>query len=140
MESSKEPFAWGAGITAAWYLVVLAIVAAAGGEDPTVDAGTVVFVLPLVTFVVTLIYSSRGRPLSWATKFAVTIGVSLGLAYLVVALVRWEPGAIYLVPIIALVGGFVSWVCAGGGWVLGAVVRSGLGLDERDESHDPNRL
>lgn len=138
--SAKEPFVWGAGITAVWYAVVLVIVAAAGGDDPTVDAGTVVFVLPLVTFGVALFFSFRGRPLSWATKFAVTIGVSLGFAYLVVALVRWEPGAIYLVPIIALIGGFITWVCAGGGWVLGAIVRSGLGLDEADESHDPNRL
>lgn len=139
---SREPYAWSAGLVAIWIIAVIVIVAAAGGEDPAVEAGTVVFGLPLIAFAANLVSGLRGRGLGWAVRFAITAGIILGIGYLVAMLVRWEPGAIYLVPIIAFVAGFVLWIVSGAGWLIGAVVRTGLGRggDGQDDTLDPGRL
>lgn len=140
--TTREPYVWSVGLVAVWLLVVIAIVAAASGEDPTIEAGTVVFVLPLAAFALNVVAGLRGRDLGWTVRFGVTAGVALGLAYLAAVLVRWEPGAIYLIPIIAFVAGFALWIVSGAGWLLGTVVRSGLGLggDDRADTLDPDRL
>lgn len=139
----RAPYVWAASLVAVWALVVIVIVTAASGEDPSVEAGTVVFLLPLAAFGVNVLAGIRGRPLGWVTRFAIATGVGLGIAYTLVLLVRWEPGGLYLVPILAFVAGAVVWIVSGGGWVLGAVVRSGLGhgaAEPDDASLDPDRL
>jgi len=133
--TDRQPYVWALALVAAWALVVAVIVAAASGEDPTVEAGTVVFLLPLAAFALNVFVGLRGRALGWSTRFAITCGIALGLAYVVAIVVRWEPEAFYLVPIIAFVAGFVLWFVSAAGWLLGSVVRSGLGLGD-DTDHD----
>ena len=138
----RQPYVWGMSLVAVWALVVAVIVAAASGEDPTIEAGTVVFLLPLAAFALNVYVGFRGRELGWSTRFAITCGIALGLAYVVAIVVRWEPEALYLVPIIAFVAGFVLWFVSAAGWLLGSVVRSGLGVgdDTDQDTLDPDRL
>lgn len=138
----RQPYVWAVSLVAVWALVVTVIVAAASGEDPTVEAGTIVFVLPLAAFVLNVFGGFRGRQLGWVTRFAVASGIALGLIYAAAIVVRWEPEASYLVPIIAFVAGFVLWFVSAAGWLLGSVVRSGLGLDDDTEQDtlDTDRL
>ena len=134
--TGRQPYVWALSLVGLWALMVAVIVVAASGEDPTIEAGTVVFLLPLTAFALNVFVGFRGRELGWSTRFAITCGIALGLAYVVAIVVRWEPEAFYLVPIIAFVAGFVLWFVSGAGWLLGTVVRSGLGLAD-DPGHDP---
>jgi drug/metabolite transporter (DMT)-like permease len=141
--SPREPYLWAVVLAVLWVAIVAIVAAAASDDDPAIEAGTIVFVLPLASFALSVVAGVRGRELKWTVRFAVATALSIALAYTIALLVRWEPGAFYIVPIIALVLGVVLWLVSGGGWVLGTIVRSGLGLgddEERDESHDPNRL
>lgn len=126
--TQREPYAWAAGITVAWLVVVLLIVVAAGDDDPAVEAGTIVMLLPVAGFTANLLAGARGRDRQWATRFAVATGVGLALAYLVQLVVRAELDAVYLVPMIAFVTSAVLWLCSAAGWLIGGVVRHGLGI------------
>lgn len=132
----REPYAWAIGAVAVWIAVVLVIVLAADGADPTVEAGTIVMLLPIGAFLLGGSAGVRGRDRHWVTRLSITMGVLLALAYLVQVLVRTRFDAVYLVPLIAALAGLVLWVAGSGGWLLGMVVRHGLGLGDtrqRDE-------
>lgn len=132
----REPYLWAIGLVATWIAIVLVILAGADGADPAIEASTVVMLLPIGAFGVGGLAGIRGRDRHWVTRQAITMGVLLGLAYLVQIIARLEFGAVYLVPLIVGLAGLVLWVAASGGWVLGMVIRHGLGLGgtrERDE-------
>ena len=134
--SGREPYLWAVATVAGWIAIVTGVVLAADGADPTIEAGTIVMILPIVTFLIGGQAGVRGRDRHWVTRLAITMGVLIALAYLVQILVRTRLDAVYLVPIIAALAGLVLWVAGSGGWLLGMVVRHGLGLGdtrERDE-------
>jgi peptidoglycan/LPS O-acetylase OafA/YrhL len=132
--TEREPYVWTIAIVLAWLVVVTVVVLAADGADPTVEAGTVVMLLPLVGFGANLVAGVRGRDRHWATRSGVAMGLALGLAYLVLIVARGEHDALYLVPLIAFVAAVVLWLCCGAGWLVGSVIRHGLGLG--DARHD----
>ena len=139
---ARESVTWGLALAVLWVAVVT-IIAVTADDEPTIEAATVVFLLPLAAFGLSAAAGLRGRDLRWTMRFAATTALLIALAYSVALVVRWEPGAFYIVPIIALVLGRVLWLVSGAGWLLGAVVRGGLGLgggDEHDDSLDPDRL
>lgn len=128
--STREPYVWATAVVVAWLLVVTLIVLAADGADPTIEAGTAVMLLPLATFLSGGVAGVRGRDKHWPTRSGVVTGLLVGLAYLVLVLGRVELEALYLVPLITFVAAVVSWLCCAGGWLLGSVVRHGLGLGD----------
>ena len=132
--TAREPYVWAAAIMVVWLAVVLVVVAAASGADPTVEAGTIVMLLPLAGFAANVVAGLRGRDRHWATRSGVTMGAALGLAYLVLVVARGQFDALYLVPLIAFVAAMLLWLCCAAGWLLGGVIRHGLGLgDSREE-------
>lgn len=134
--TAREPYLWGIGLVAVWIGVILAIVLAADGSDPTVEAGSIVMLLPIAAFGVGGGAGIRGRDRHWVTRLAVTMGILLALAYLAQVLVRVRFDAVWIVPLIALLAAVALWIAGSGGWVLGMVIRHGLGLGDtrqRDE-------
>ncbi len=127
----REPYVWAVAITIVWLAVVLVVVGAADGADPTVEAGTIVMLLPLAGFAANVVAGLRGRDRHWATRSGVTMGAALGLAYLVLVVARGQFDALYLVPLIAFVAAMLLWLCCAAGWLLGGVIRHGLGLGDR---------
>ena len=126
--NEREPYAWAAAVMAAWLAILVVVVLAADGADPTVEAGTVVMLLPLAGFAANMVAGVRGRDRHWATRSGVAMGLVLGLAYLVLIVARGELDALYLVPLIAFVAAMILWLCCGAGWLIGGVIRHGLGL------------
>jgi peptidoglycan/LPS O-acetylase OafA/YrhL len=138
----RESLVWGLVLAVLWVAIVT-VIAVAADDEPAIEAATVVFMLPLAAFGLSVAAGLRGREVRWTMRFAAATALPVALAYFVALVVRWEPGEFYIVPIIALVLGLVLWLVSGAGWLLGAVVRGGLGMggdDEHDDSLDPNRL
>lgn len=132
--TEREPYLWASAIVAVWLAVVAIVVLAADGADPTIEAGTVVMLLPLATFLAGGVAGVRGRDKHWATRSGVATGLLIALAYLVLVVGRVELDALYLVPLIAFVAAVVLWLCCAGGWLIGSLVRHGLRLG--DSRHD----
>ncbi|CAN5469173.1 hypothetical protein BH23ACT3_BH23ACT3_06940 [soil metagenome] len=136
----REPYVWAALIMVVWLVVVLVIVGTAGDVEPNIDAGTVLMALPLAGFGASIVAGARGRDLHWATRCGVTLGLALAGAYLVQVVVRGEFGALYLVPMLAFVAAAILWLCCAAGWLVGGVVRHGLGLGGSHEDDDEGFL
>lgn len=133
--TARAAYAWALGIVVVWIAVVLVTMPRADAE-PAFEAGTIVMLLPITAFVLGGGAGIRGAERHWVTRLTVAMGLLLAVAYLLQVLVRTEFGAVYLVPLIALLAGLTLWVAGSGGWLLGTVIRHGLGLGDtrrRDE-------
>lgn len=124
---------WGALVALVWIAVIASIAVAAGDDEPTIAAGSLVTGLAVAMFVAGAATGALGRDRRWTAWFAATIGVVLGVAAAVAVLVRGEWASTVWAPMIAVVTGMLGWLVTALGWLVGAVLRSGLGDDDRTD-------
>lgn len=120
------------GLTLVWIAAIAVIAAAAGGEEPTIEAGSVVTFFALALVAVGGVAGVIGRDRGWVAWFGASVGVTITLAVVLAVTLRGEIGQVIWAPVLGLLAGVIGGVLAAFGWLIGGVGRVLLGKDDTD--------